>query len=54
MNEQNTLKLRCISAILEYMASSDALDIVYTKEALFMIAEELYCIIDNCGRTLLH
>lgn len=46
MNEQKILKLRGIAAILEYMASSDALDVVYTKEALFMIAEELYCILD--------
>ena len=47
MNEQDTLKLKGIAAILEYMASSDALDVMYTKEALFLIAEELYRVLDT-------
>ena len=47
MSEQDMIKLRGISAILEYMASEDKLDVVGTKDAIAMLAEELYVIIDQ-------
>ena len=47
MSEQDMIKLRGIAAILEYMSSSDKLDVVGTKEAIAMLAEELYVIIDQ-------
>ena len=46
MSEQDMIKLRGIAAILEYMASSDKLDVVGTKDAIAMLAEELYVILD--------
>ena len=47
MSEQDMIKLRGIAAILEYMASSDKLDVVYTQDALAMLAEELYVLVDR-------
>ena len=47
MSEQDMIKLRGIAAILEYMESADKLDVVGTKDAIAMLAEELYCIIDQ-------
>ena len=47
MSEQDMIKLRGIAAILEYLASADALDVVGTKDAIAMLAEELYMIIDQ-------
>ena len=52
LSEQDMIKLRGIAAILEYMASADNLDVVGTKDAIAMLAEELYVIIDQniwCG-----
>ena len=47
MSEQDMIKLRGIAAIIEYMASADKFDVVYTQDALAMLAEELYCIVDQ-------
>ena len=47
MREQDMIKLRGIAAILEYMASADKLDVVGTQDAIAMLAEELYMIIDQ-------
>ena len=46
MSEQDMIKLRGIAAILEYMASADKLDVVGTKDAIAMLSEELYVILD--------
>ena len=46
MSEHDMIKLRGIAAILEYMASADKLDVVGTKDAIAMLAEELYVILD--------
>ena len=47
MSEQDMIKLRGIAAILEYMASSDRLDVIGTKDAIAMLAEELYVLVDQ-------
>ena len=47
MSEQDMIKLRGIAAILEYMSSADKLDVIGTKDAIAMLAEELYVIIDQ-------
>lgn len=45
---QELEKLKGIAAMLEYMASADKLDVKYTQEALGMLAEQLYEVIDQC------
>lgn len=47
MSEQDMIKLRGIAAILEYLASADKLDVLYTQDALAMLAEELYVLVDR-------
>ena len=47
-NMQELEKLKGIAAMLEYMASADKLDVKYTQEALGMLAEQLYEVIDQC------
>ena len=47
MSEQDMIKLRGIAAILEYMASSDKLDVIGTQDAIAMLAEELYVLVDR-------
>lgn len=49
MREQELQTLKGIAAMLEYMASAERLDIKYTQEALAMLAEELYKIIEEEG-----
>ena len=51
MNEEQLSKLKGIAATLEYMASADRLDVQYTQEALEMLAEQLYEVIDLCEKT---
>ena len=47
MSEQDMIKLRGIAAILEYMASAYMLDVVGTKDALAMLAAEMYLLVDQ-------
>jgi hypothetical protein len=49
MQEQELATLKGIAATLDYMASADKLDVKYTQEALGMLAEELYEIIEEEG-----
>jgi len=49
MQEQDLQTIRGIAAMLEYMASADRLDIKYTQDALGVMAEELYNIIEEEG-----
>lgn len=51
MNEKNLATLKGIAATLDYMASAERLDVKYTKEALAMLAEQLYEVIDLCEKT---
>ena len=51
MNEEQLTKLKGVAAMLEYIASADKLDVQYTKEALAMLAEQLYEVIDLCEKT---
>ena len=44
---QELEKLKGIAATLEYMASADRLDVKYTQEALGMLAEQLYEVIEQ-------
>ena len=47
MNEKNLATLKGIAATLDYMASADRLDVKYTQEALGMLTEQLYGIIEQ-------
>ena len=47
MNEEQLNKLKGIAAMLEYMASAERLDVKYTQDALGMLAEELYEVIEQ-------
>ena len=44
---QELEKLKGIAATLDYMASADRLDVQYTQEALGMLAEQLYEVIEQ-------
>ena len=45
MQEHELQIIKGIAAMLEYMASAEKLDVRYTKEALVMLAEQLYEVI---------
>ena len=47
MQEHELQTIRGIAAILEYMASADRLDVKYTQDALGVLAEQLYMIIEQ-------
>lgn len=47
MNEQTIKKLKGIATLLDYMASADTLDCVHTQEALALLADDLYEIIEE-------
>lgn len=47
MQGQELTKLKGVAAILEYMASADKLDVRYTQEALGMLAEQLYEVVEH-------
>ena len=49
MQEQELTIIKGVAAMLEYMASADRLDVQYTQEALGVLAEELYKIIEEEG-----
>lgn len=53
MNEQTVLTLKGIATLLDYMASADTLDCVHTQEALALLADDLFEIIEeqNCNMT---
>jgi hypothetical protein len=48
MQEQELATLKGIAATLDYMASAERLDVKYTKDALGVLAEQLYEVIDQC------
>ena len=47
MQEDVMIKLKGIAAILEYMSSAEKLDVNYTREALGMLTENMYEIIEE-------
>lgn len=48
MQEHELKIIKGIAAMLEYMASADRLDVQYTQDALGVMAEQLYEVIDQC------
>ena len=47
MHEDVISKLKGIAAIMEYMSGADKLDVNYTKEALGILSENMYEIIEE-------
>ena len=47
MCEDAIIKLKGIAAILEYMACTKKVDAKYTEEALGLLAEQLYTILEE-------
>jgi len=45
MSEEQISKLKGIAAMLEYMSSAEKMDILYTKEALGVLSEQLYALL---------
>lgn len=47
MQEHELQIIKGIAAMLEYMASAERLDVKYTQDALGVMAEQLYSIIEQ-------
>ena len=47
MQEHELQTLKGVAAMLEYMASAEKLDVMYTKEALGMLAEFMQEVIEE-------